>query len=277
MPRFNNLSKSIFATAASRGVSGKPEFIDVLVIAGGGGGSGNNGSGAGGDGAGGAGGYLYYGSLTPTTGKVFTGAYTVTVGAGGNSALATFNAGKGGNSSFSGSQITTILAYGGGAACYGSSGTNPDSNGGSGGGGGANSPGSGGKGIYPGSSYISLSPRQGYDGGVSGGQYQPAGGGGAGGQGGIFFAGAGISNTITGTAVLYAQGGGGIPATSNVNTGEGGSTNTTNDPRPGLNGIVVVRYLDGYDAASSYTGSPNVIVSGGYRIYRFTGTGSITF
>ena len=55
-------------------------------------------------------------------------------------------------------------------------------------------------------------------------------------------------------------GGGGLPT-----GGNGGS------------GIVIVRYVDSYAAATSTTGSPNVIVSGGYRVYKWTSSGSITF
>jgi hypothetical protein len=40
---------------------------------------------------------------------------------------------------------------------------------------------------------------------------------------------------------------------------------------------VVIRYADTYDAASATTGSPTVTVAGGYRVYQFTATGSITF
>jgi hypothetical protein len=38
-----------------------------------------------------------------------------------------------------------------------------------------------------------------------------------------------------------------------------------------------VRYLDSYAAASSTTGSPSILVTGGYRYYTWTGDGSITF
>jgi hypothetical protein len=44
----------------------------------------------------------------------------------------------------------------------------------------------------------------------------------------------------------------------------------------GGSGVVIIRYLDAYPAAST-TGSPTVTVSGGFREYRFTGSGSITF
>jgi hypothetical protein len=40
---------------------------------------------------------------------------------------------------------------------------------------------------------------------------------------------------------------------------------------------VIVRYLSSYDVAASTTGSPSVVVSGGYRYYTWTGSGSITF
>jgi hypothetical protein len=35
--------------------------------------------------------------------------------------------------------------------------------------------------------------------------------------------------------------------------------------------------LSSYAAATSTTGSPSVVISGGYRYYTFTGNGSITF
>jgi hypothetical protein len=40
---------------------------------------------------------------------------------------------------------------------------------------------------------------------------------------------------------------------------------------------VIIRYADTYDAASATTGSPTITVTGGYRIYKFTASGSITF
>jgi hypothetical protein len=40
---------------------------------------------------------------------------------------------------------------------------------------------------------------------------------------------------------------------------------------------VIVRYPDTFPAASSTTGSPTVTTTGGFRIYNWTGNGSITF
>jgi hypothetical protein len=40
---------------------------------------------------------------------------------------------------------------------------------------------------------------------------------------------------------------------------------------------VIIRYPDSFIAATSTTGSPTIATTGGYRIYTFTATGSITF
>jgi hypothetical protein len=45
----------------------------------------------------------------------------------------------------------------------------------------------------------------------------------------------------------------------------------------GGKGVVIIRYPDTNSAATATTGSPTVTVTGGYRIYKFTDTGSITF
>jgi hypothetical protein len=40
---------------------------------------------------------------------------------------------------------------------------------------------------------------------------------------------------------------------------------------------VIIQYADSYPAAAATTGSPTVTVAGGFRVYTFTGSGSITF
>jgi hypothetical protein len=45
----------------------------------------------------------------------------------------------------------------------------------------------------------------------------------------------------------------------------------------GGSGIVILRYPDTNAAATSITGSPTVTVAGGYRVYKWTSSGSITF
>jgi hypothetical protein len=57
------------------------------------------------------------------------------------------------------------------------------------------------------------------------------------------------------------------------NLGNGGGI----DGGAGGKGIVVIRYSDSYDAAVATTGSPTITVAGGYRVYKFTDSGTITF
>jgi hypothetical protein len=85
-----------------------------------------------------------------------------------------------------------------------------------------------------------------------------AGGGGDGGTAGN----AGVAGTAN---TGGAGGGGGYLNATRYASGAGGS------------GVVIVRYPDYYDAAASTTGSPTATTSGGYRIYKWTGSGSITF
>ena len=236
--------------------------VDYLIIGGGGAGgySISNGTGGGG----GAGGFI---SGTTT---VTAQTYTVTVGGGGTGARPT--ATMGGNSSVFGS-----TAIGGGYGGYGIAATPGGGNGGSGGGGGDDYPASAaaGKGVYPGSTYISAT-RQGYDGGTggygTGGGQNAGGGGGAGGAGtaggtGSGNGGIGANSSITGTAVTYAGGGasggsstpgaggggaGGVSGNNGypgtANTGGGGGGGGANYPTNSLiggnggSGIVIIRY-----------------------------------
>jgi hypothetical protein len=45
----------------------------------------------------------------------------------------------------------------------------------------------------------------------------------------------------------------------------------------GGSGVVIIRYSDSFIAATSTTGSPTITVTGGFRIYQWTSSGSITF
>lgn len=265
----------------------------VLVVAGGGGGGGQINGGAG------AGGLLYYGSETPKTpnGSAYAAPrgvpLTVTVGAGGVG-WAGF---EGGNTNTEGSHSVfgTLIAYGGGTCGPHTSETLRYSfNGGSGAGGmhdGQMTPGSG----YPGQGnrggWMGYRAGNNYPGGGGGGAgaagQDPAGGNSNGGNGGV-----GLQYSISGTATYYAggggagsgysgygygtggTGGGGTNGSGTANTGGGGSGAASNTNNGG-SGIVIVRYSDTSPAAVT-TGSPTVTVTGGWRIYKFTGDGTIT-
>jgi hypothetical protein len=71
----------------------------------------------------------------------------------------------------------------------------------------------------------------------------------------------------------------GTAATANTGGGGGGQGDTGGYlyGYNGGSGVVIIRYPDSYTAASATTGSPVVTVSGGYRIYQWTSSGSITF
>jgi hypothetical protein len=250
----------------------KPTFIDYLIIGGGGAGT----PGTPHTGGGGAGGFV------DGSQNILPGTYTVVVGAGGSGTAY----GMGGHSLFN-----SIMAYGGGN-----------------GGGGA---GASGGGAHTGPSY-GMSIGQGYRGGASipPGAYCGGGGGGAGGEGGFGSGnggngGVGRSSSITGTSITYAGGGGGGTTSGGggsggsggggqggsgyggsanqssgaVNTGSGGGGAGTQGSAisgNGGSGVVIIRHADTI-AELATTGSPTVTTSGGYRIYKFTGTGTIKF
>jgi hypothetical protein len=96
-----------------------------------------------------------------------------------------------------------------------------------------------------------------YAGGGGGGNFTASGAGGAGGGG--------ASASGTGVAGSANTGGG------------GGSTPAAGTGGAGGSGIVILRYPDTFRAATSTTGSPTITVAGGFRVYRFTANGSITF
>jgi len=266
--------------------------IDFLVVAGGGGGGGGDyGSG------GGAGGFRTS-TQTVSAGTVIT----VTVGDGGAGSPSgnnPANATSGGNSSISGSGLTTITsAGGGGAGGYPNAGVA----GGSGGGVGANgSPALGGAGNTP-----STSPSQGNNGGNLVGLPSGSGGGGAsavganksGANGGA--GGAGSASSITGSSVTYAGGGGGAgyaggggsggaggaggggaggtaagsAGTANLGGGGGGS-NGGNVGATGGKGVVILSVPTAKYSGTS-TGSPTITTNGSYKVLTFTGSGSYT-
>jgi hypothetical protein len=275
--------------------------VDYLVVAGGGGGQ---------MGGGGGGGVLQATGVSLQMGT----SYAITVGAGGDgwkrvtsSSLPT----RGESSIIAG--IATAIGGGAGGGNPGNLPTNEYQSGGSGGGAGHSSSSSfsGGKGIYPGSTYLDQA-RQGYDGGNNKitSPYGQGGGGGAGGAGGNASGsnsgngGTGIVSSITGSSVTYAGGGGGggwaggttagsggsgggaggstadgaTASSATANTGGGGgggSIGGSGGPGGyGGSGIVIIRTLA---TAASTTGSPTVTTDGSYNIYSFTADGSITF
>lgn len=195
------------------------------------------GGGGGGDSGRGGGG----GGLLAGTYAVTTGtAYTITVGSGGlGSAVIGFNVSAGLNGG--NSVFDTITAFGGG---YG--------NGGAGGGNGGSGGGDSGTGTVG----------QGHNGALRAG-------GGAGSAAANYSPGAGLASSISGSSVTYAAG---AYLTALTNPGDGGKNLQT-----GNAGTVIIRYPDTDPAAASTTGSPTITVSGGYRIYKWTASGSITF
>ena len=263
------------------------DTVEYLVVGGGGGG------GRDGGGGGGAGGYRTATGYTVTSGTPIT----VTVGSGGaGHVYGSINPTNGGNSVFG---SITSLGGGYGAGQYGHA-----TVGGSGGGGANDDLG--------GAAFAQGTAGQGNAGGT-GNQNNGGGGGGGAGQAGYSYSsgsstrgrgGDGLSSSISGTSTYYAGGGGGgmrpaetvsntgglggggngvynaTPSTAGtVNTGGGGGGGSPvgGNGSAGGSGIVIIRYSDAYPAAASTTGSPTITVAGGYRVYKFTASGSITF
>jgi hypothetical protein len=65
-----------------------------------------------------------------------------------------------------------------------------------------------------------------------------------------------------------------------VGSGGGGGSNAITSIQQGGNGasgFVCIRYADTFADAVSTTGSPTFTTTGGYKIYQWTGSGSVTF
>jgi hypothetical protein len=73
---------------------------------------------------------------------------------------------------------------------------------------------------------------------------------------------------LTGNAVdAVANKGGG---------GGGGGSNQSGSGSAGGSGVVIIRYPDTFERAASTTGSPTIDTTGGFHIYIFNASGSIT-
>ena len=74
-------------------------------------------------------------------------------------------------------------------------------------------------------------------------------------------------------------GGAGVAGTANTGGGGGGSNGAgaSGAGGNGGSGVVIIRYADTFAAATGTTGSPTITTAGGYRVYQWTSSGSITF
>lgn len=212
-------------TASGTFIANEDLTVEYLVVAGGGGGS-ISGGGAG-------------GLLTDTGHSLTAGVYPITVGAGGATGSPGTN---GGDSVFS-----SITAVGGG---YGGH-TGNGGNGGSGGGVGI---------LNLGLTEGTGTAGQGNDGGAPGcdtvGVRSGASGGGAGASGFQAYTdgtttspgGAGVSSSISGTAITYSAGGNAYPQNGSAsptildNRGHGGHGSYSGTRRDGGTGIVIIKY-----------------------------------
>tara|TARA_Y100001937_G_C7124090_1_gene334057 strand:- start:563 stop:2338 length:1776 start_codon:yes stop_codon:yes gene_type:complete len=251
-----------------------PVPAEYVVVAGGGSG------GAGEGGGGGAGGFLtnFGGTAINLQGGE---RYTITVGGGGAgvSGSPKQQGTTGGDSSLSGTGITTITSNGGG----GGGGASQNGRDGGSGGGASNSD-QGGSGTSG----------QGNDGGDG----TRCGGGGASAaaaDGTETNGGDGLATSITGTPQTFAGGGGGGhgPTSGGAGGGTGGADNpNSSSPSPantgggsggandvssgnGGSGIVILRLATSL-YTGNITGSPNVSTSGSDTIIKFTGSGTYT-
>jgi hypothetical protein len=280
----NGVGTGAYSAASSSVMPGS--VLEVLVVAGGGG------SGTSVGGAGGGGGVVYSSQVAFTSGVQ----YTVTVGGGGasvgsnspgtsgtNSSFASLLAaavGGGGGGSFGGNYqgkdggcggggcgfTTDQRSYGGsgtsGQGFSGGNGTGPFGSGGSGGGGGAASAGGNASGGTAGAggdgvgSYSTLAAAASVGVLYSGTRY---------------FSGGGAGISVGADQVTPVNGANSVGAAGTANSGQGAGGDSG---AAGGSGVVIIRTLA---TAAATTGSPTVTTDGSYKVYTFTGTGSITF
>jgi len=226
--------------------------VDFLVLAGGGAG-GTGGSGLSGGGAGG------YRTSVGTSGGGATAENSITLPAGTHPVL--IGAGGTGGQPGLPSYFASISCVGGGPGVWVMS-SRVNSRNGVGGGSGSggsrwDSGGSGGPGIQ----------NQGFRGGnPSGSGPRGAGGGGAGGAGSMS-PGAGLTSSITGTAVLRARGGG--SGATSANSGQGGNGGSS-----GGSGVVIFLVPTGNTAKVTFSAgvTHSMAVVGSNRVYIVTAT-----
>jgi hypothetical protein len=291
----NGVGQGPYSSATSSVTPSPVVSVSYLLVGGGGGGGSERGAG------GGAGGYLYNSETLAANSAI-----SITVGnggTGGNSAN-----GTSGESTVLSQDSTTRTALGGGYGARGLTGlfglgaTNGGSGGSGGGGSGYNPTGSGGagtvgQGFAGGSGNGSDEPYNGGSGGGAGGAGSTNGNGGTGISDALLIA-ASAGSIVNGTpyvgggggAGVYQSNGGsggsggggagggtnenGLPGETNTGGGGGGGGNAANGGSGG-SGLAILRCSDTFTATT--TGSPTVYVSGGYRYYKFTQNGTITF
>lgn len=260
--------------------SGVINTVYYLVI-GGGGSGGNASNGVGRAGGGGAGG-LVTGSFGPTYKQPGGSPYTLSiqVGLGGLSPINESAARNGfvGSDTVVISQFLTTIAYGGG---YGG-GAGDGGPGGSGGGGRGVSGGNGGAGG------TSTQPVGGF-GNAGGVGFYTLGAGGGGGAGGVGGAASLAGNGTAGPGKFinvannssysktYAAGGAVGVSSSVYGSGGAGTTNYGDKGGAGIQGVVILWWDKGYPNPSGVSGSYTYEIKNGYRVYQFTGDGTITF
>jgi len=104
---------------------------------------------------------------------------------------------------------------------------------------------------------------------------------------GVYFAGGGGGSCFGSALVGRGGAGGGAAGSAGSNAmgssgvkntgGGGGGTGNGGVSGAGGSGVVIIRYPDSYGLAVATTGSPTVTTAGGYRVYKFTSSGTITF